>query len=87
MQVPDDVNPELIGVILTQAIGDCAQEIEFLGLSPVRQYLLIGPERSYSVMPIDGEAYLISFLRSDVPREVWQNRLTGASAMLSSVFV
>jgi hypothetical protein len=47
---------------------------------------MVSEERSYSVMPIDGEAYLISFLKSDVPREVWQNRLNGAAAMLASVF-
>lgn len=87
MQVPDSINPELVGVILTQAIGDCQPEIEFLQLKPVYQYLLVTLEQSYSVMPINGEAYLISFLSGSVPREIWQNRLDSAVAMLSSAFL
>ena len=86
MQLNEDINPEFVGVILTQAIGDVQQEMEFLALSPVHQYLLTSGGRSYSLIPIDGEAFLISFLKSDVPRGVWQNRLTGAAAMLASVF-
>jgi len=86
MQLNEDVNPEVVGVIMTQAIGDIEQEMEFLGIQPVHQYLLSSAERSYSLIPIDGEAFLITFLKADVPREVWQNRLTGAAAMLSSVF-
>ena len=86
MQLNEDINPEVVGVIMTQAIGDVEQEIEFLDLSPVHQYLLSSGARSYSLVPIDGEAFLITFLRADVPREVWQNRIMGAAAMLSSVF-
>ena len=71
---------------MTQAILDVEQEIEFLNVRPINQYLLSSGDRSYSLIPIDGEAYLITFLDGGVPREVWQNRLTGAAAMLSSVF-
>ena len=86
MQLNEDINPEIVGVVLTQAIGDVHQEMAFLNINPVHQYLLTSGERSYSLIPIDGEAFLITFLKSDVPRGVWQNRLTGAAAMLASVF-
>lgn len=86
MQLPEDINPEVVGVIMTQAVGDCEQEISFLGLKPVHQYLLVCESRSYSLIPIDSEAYLITFLTNDVAREIWQNRLTGAASMLASVF-
>ena len=86
MQLPDDINPEVVGVIMTQAVGDCEQEISFLGQKPIHQYLLVCESRSYSLIPIDTEAYLITFLTNDVAREVWQNRLTGAASMLVSVF-
>ena len=86
MLLDEDLNPEVVGVILTQAIGDVEQEMEFLGLRPVSQYLISSKETRYSLIPIDGDAFLITFLKADVPRTIWQNRLSGAAAMLSSVF-
>ena len=37
MQLNEDINPEFVGVILTQAIGDVHQEMEFLALNPIHQ--------------------------------------------------
>ncbi|MEW6283141.1 MAG: roadblock/LC7 domain-containing protein, partial [Candidatus Eremiobacterota bacterium] len=85
-QVEDELNLEVLGVVLTQALVDSEPALERLGMTPVRQVLLRTEARWYSVIPLDREAVMITLLAPEVPRDLWQHKLIGAAQMLASVF-
>lgn len=85
-QVEEELNLEVLGVVLTQAIVDSEGALERLEMSPARQFLLRTEQRWYSVIPLDKEAVMITLLAPDIPRDIWHYKLTSAAQMLASVF-
>jgi predicted regulator of Ras-like GTPase activity (Roadblock/LC7/MglB family) len=85
-QVEEELNLEVLGVVLTQAMVDSEQALERLEMAPARQFLLRTEQRWYSVIPLDKEAVMITLLAPDIPRDVWHYKLTSAAQMLASVF-
>lgn len=85
-QVEEELNLEVLGVVLTQAIVDSEQALERLEMAPARQFLLRTEQRWFSVIPLDKEAVMITLLAPDISRDIWHYKLTSAAQMLASVF-
>lgn len=85
-QVEEELNLEVLGVVLTQAMVDSEWALERLEMAPARQFLLRTEHRWFSVIPLDREAVMITLLAPDIPRDVWHYKLTSAAQMLASVF-
>jgi predicted regulator of Ras-like GTPase activity (Roadblock/LC7/MglB family) len=85
-QVEEELNLEVLGVVLTQAMVDSEQALERLEMAPARQFLLRTETRWFSVIPLDKEAVMITLLAPDIPRDVWHHKLISAAQMLASVF-
>lgn len=85
-QVEEELNLEVLGVVLTQAMVDSELALERLEMNPARQFLLRTEARWYSVIPLDKEAVMITLLAPDIPRDIWHYKLTSAAQMLASVF-
>ncbi|MCE7872889.1 hypothetical protein DYH09_21255 [bacterium CPR1] len=85
-QVEEELNLEVLGVVLTQAMVDSEQALERLEMAPARQFLLRTETRWFSVIPLDKEAVMITLLAPDIPRDVWHYKLISAAQMLASVF-
>ena len=85
-QLPDPNQADSLGVAVTQLLGDADQLFALLGLTPIRQVNLKTTERMFSLIPLDQETVLITILKPDASRDIWQARLQGAATMLASVF-
>ena len=83
--LPDGIDNDSLGYIVSQFLGDNRRFMERLGLGPVRQVMFKTGDSLYSLIPVEEEAILTTCLNPGAPREVWQSRLPQAGQMLASV--
>lgn len=83
--LPEDVDPDGLGYLSSQAFFENSRFLDRLDLGPIRQILIKSGRYTYNLIPIESEAIFTTCLDPSVPREVWQSKLPQAAQMLTSV--
>lgn len=85
-QIENEEMPPVLPAVLSQILVDNEKHLQKAHLHPLRQISIRTADRLFALIPLDREGILIAILDPTTPREVWQNRLTAAASMLTSVF-
>lgn len=72
--------------VVSQIVIDNEKNISRMMLGTLKQLLIRTPEVIYSLIPLDREGILATFLEPKSSREIWQTRLLSAATILTSVF-
>ncbi len=83
--LPEDLEAGLLASVLSQALAECEQFLDQLGMGPLRQALLQTGEAWYSLVPLGVEGVLVTVLDPETSRETWLLRLEREARMMASV--
>lgn len=81
----EQIEKETYAALYGQLLVDNEKNLLKMGFDPVKQILIKTDSELISLIPLDMEGVLITFMEPNTVKDVWQSKLPGSAGMLASV--